>query len=293
MRAPTWLLAVLPPFFWAGNVVLGRAFHAEISPFALSFWRWLLALLILLPFAAGALRSQRALVRSHWPILTLLALLAISGYNTFLYVGLQTATATNGVLLTSSIPVLIVGLSFLLLRQGINGSQGLGILLSLVGVLVIVAQGEPARLAHLVLNGGDLWILAAALSWALYSVCLRWRPPGMDPLAFLAVLMVLGLIPLLPLYLWDLAQGHRVALNLVNLSAIGYVAAFPSVLAYVCWNRAVVELGASRTGQFIHLMPVFGSLLAMLLLGEQLAGFHAVGIGLIISGIWFATGRQR
>lgn len=289
MRRPTWLFALLPPLFWAGNVVLGRALHADIPPLALSFWRWLLALAILLPFSAGALRRQWPLWRRHWPILGLLALPAVSGYNSFVYLGLQTTTATNGVLLTSSIPVLIVLLSFLLLRQRIDGWQVVGILLSLLGVLVIVTQGEPGRLARLRLNSGDLWILAAALSWAVYSVCLRWRPVGLDALAFLTLLIIFGLIPLLPLALWEHAQGHRCEPSLANLSAIGYVAVFPSLLAYVLWNRAVAELGANRTGQFIHLIPVFGALLAMLFLGERLAGFHAAGIGLIVTGIWFAT----
>jgi len=104
--------------------------------------------------------------------------------------------------------------------------------------------------------------------------------------------MIFGLVPLLPLYLWELAQGRSFDPNLVNLAAIGYVALFPSVIAYIAWNRAVSELGANRTGLFIHLIPVFGALLAMLLLGERLAGFHAFGIAFIISGIWLATGRR-
>ncbi|NEX20884.1 DMT family transporter [Thiorhodococcus mannitoliphagus] len=292
MAAPSWLLAALPPLFWAGNVVLGRALHAELPPLALAFWRWLFAALILLPFAIGALRTQWPILRRHWRMLSLLALLGISGYNTFLYLGLQTTTATNGVLLTSTCPVLIVVFSFLLLRQGIRVSQAFGILLSLLGVVLILTQGNPARLVHLRLDQGDAWILVAALTWALYSVSLRWRPAGLDPLAFLVAIMILGVIPLLPLYLWELSQGYRIQLSLVNLAAIGYVALFPSVLAYVFWNRAVAELGPNRTGLFIHLIPAFGALLAMLLLGEQLGGFHAAGIALILAGIWFATPRR-
>ncbi|MBK1722942.1 DMT family transporter [Thiocystis violacea] len=292
MTLPSWLFALLPPLFWAGNVVLGRALHAELPPLALAFWRWLLALMILLPFAARTLRGQWPILRRSWPILSLLALLGVSGYNTFLYVGLQTTTATNAVLLTSTIPVLILGLSFLMLRQGIGRSHVLGILLSLLGVVVIMTQGATARLFHLVLAPGDLWILAAAAMWALYSVCLRWRPPDLSPLAFLAAIMILGLIPLLPLYLWELSQGRRLDPDLLNLAAIGYVALFPSVIAYIAWNRAVAVLGANRTGLFIHLIPVFGALLAMLLLGERLFWFHALGSGLIVAGIWLTARRH-
>ena len=162
-------------------------------------------------------------------------------------------------------------------------------MLSLAGVAVIVARGDAQALAALRLNSGDLWVLGAVASWALYSVCLRWRPAGLDPLALLAVTMVIGLVPLLPLYLWELRQGLGFEVNAVTLGAIGYVALFPSVLAYVIWNRAVAQLGADRTGQLLHLMPAFGAVLAMPLLGERMHGFHLAGAGLIAAGIALAT----
>jgi drug/metabolite transporter (DMT)-like permease len=161
----------------------------------------------------------------------------------------------------------------------------------LAGVVVIATEGRPQLLAGMTLNRGDLWILAAGLDWALYSVCLRWRPAELEPLTFLAAIMGIGLIPLSGLYAWDLALGHRFALSATNLGAIGYVALFPSVLAYIFWNRAVHEMGANRTGQYIHLMPAFGALLATLLLGERLLWFHAAGGGLIALGIVLATVR--
>ena len=136
-------------------------------------------------------------------------------------------------------------------------------------------------------------ILAAGLDWALYSVLLRWRPAELEPLVFLTATVALGCVPLTGLYLWDLTQGHGFLLNPANLAALGYVALFPSVLAYVIWNRAVAELGANRTGQYIHLMPLFGALLAALLLGEQPGWFHAAGFGLIAGGLWLASGAAR
>ena len=279
------VLAALPPLFWAGNFVLGRALHTEIPPLALSFWRWFLALLILLPFAYPRLRRQWALLGRHWPLLTLFAVLGVTNYNTFAYIGLQSTTATNGVLLTSTTPLLILGLSWLLLGQRVQPAQGLGILLSLVGVLFIVAQGDAGRLAGLRPNRGDLWILAANLDWALYSVCLRWRPKDLDPLVFLTATVAIGCVPLAALYAWDLAMGRGFAIAPANLAGLGYVALFPSVLAYVIWNRAVADLGANRTGQYIHLVPVFGALLAVALLGERPEWFHGVGFVLIAAGI--------
>ena len=291
--SPIWLLAALPPLFWAGNFVLARALHMEITPIALSFWRWAIALLILLPFVYSGLWRQRSLLRRHWPVLTLFAVLGITNYNTFAYLGLQHTTATNGVLLSSVTPVVIVALSFLLFRVPLRGVQLLGILLSLAGVVLIATEGRPVMLARLELNRGDLWILAASLDWALYSVFLRWRPAGLEAKTFLAAIIAIGLLPLAVLYAWDLAAGHRFALNATNLAAIGYVALFPSVLAYVFWNRAVAEMGPNRTGQYLHLMPAFGAGLAILLLGERLQGFHLVGAVMIAVGIVLATVTKR
>jgi len=292
--SPIWLLAALPPLFWAGNFVLARALHMEITPIALSFWRWAIALLILLPFVYSGLWRQRRLLLRHWPVLTLFAVLGVTNYNTFAYLGLQHTTATNGVLLSSVTPVVIVALSFLLFRVPLRGVQLLGILLSLAGVVLIATEGRPVMLARLELNRGDLWILAASLDWALYSVFLRWRPAGLEAKTFLAAIIAIGLLPLAVLYAWDLAAGHRFALNATNLAAIGYVALFPSVLAYVFWNRAVAEMGPNRTGQYLHLMPAFGAALAILLLGERLQAFHLVGAVMIAAGIVLATvGKER
>lgn len=283
----------LAPLFWSGNFVLGRALHDSIPPIALSFWRWAVALMILLPFVVPRARDLALAVRRHWVILTLLGVLGVTNFNTFVYLGLQTTTATNAVLLVSTTPVLILILSFLLLGQAVRPLQGVGVVLSLAGVGAIVAAGDPAALADLALNAGDLWIMGAVASWALYSVCLRWRPSGMDPLLFLTATIVTGLVPLLPLYLWDLTRGNTLSLDAVTIGAVGYVALFPSVLAYIFWNRGVAELGANRTGQFLHLMPVFGTLLSLLVLGERLALYHLVGIGLIAAGIVLAGGISR
>jgi drug/metabolite transporter (DMT)-like permease len=290
---PIWLLAALPPLFWAGNFVLARALHMEITPIALSFWRWAIALLILLPFVHSGLWQQRRLLLRNWPVLTLFAVLGVTNYNTFAYLGLQHTTATNGVLLSSVTPVVIVALSFLLFRVPLRGVQLFGILLSLAGVVLIATEGRPRMLVGLELNRGDLWILAASLDWALYSVFLRWRPAGLEPKTFLTAIIAIGLLPLAVLYAWDLAAGHRFAINATNLAAIGYVALFPSVLAYVFWHRAVAEMGPNRTGQYLHLMPAFGAALAIVLLGERLQAFHLVGAVMIAVGIVLATVNKR
>ena len=284
-----YVLLVLSTLFWSGNFVLGRAVHTVFSPFTLSFWRWAVALVILLPFVWNSLREQGPLLRRHGPILWLLAVLGVVNFNTFVYIGLQSTTATNAVIMLSVTPVLIVALSFLLLRQTVSGWQALGILVSLAGVLVIVAKGELHSLLAWRVNVGDLWVLAAVLSWALYSVCLRWRPAGLKPLNFQAATMILGIIILTPLYVWDLMHGKIIPVNTATVVSIGYLALLPSIVAYIFWNRAVAELGANRAGQFLHLMPAFGAVLSMIFLGERLYAFHAAGIALIAVGIYLAT----
>ena len=284
-----YVLLVLTTLFWSGNFVLGRAVHTVFTPFTLSFWRWAVALLILLPFVWSSLRQQGPLLRRHWPILLWLSLLGVVNFNTCVYIGLQTTTVTNAVIMLSITPVLIIALSFLLLRQTVTRWQMLGIALSLSGVLAIVSRGVPGNLLVQHVNSGDLWILAAVLSWALYSVCLRWRPPDLHPLNFQAITMIIGVIILTPFYSWDLTHDRFFLLNTATLASIFYLALFPSILAYIFWNRAVAELGANRAGQFLHLMPAFGAVLAMIFLGERLYAFHAAGIALIALGIWLAT----
>ena len=294
LRVSPYLLLILTTLFWSGNFVLGRAVREAVPPIALSFWRWAVALLILLPFVWPRLTAQWPLLKRHWRVLTGLALLGVANFNTFVYIGLQTTTATNALILISTAPVLIVALSFVALGLTVSRRQALGIALSLAGVLVIVTRGDLAVLLALQFNRGDAWVFAAVLSWALYSVYLKWRPAGIDPLAFLAATIGIGVLLLTPVYLWDIVvSGARLAINRVTVASVAYVAVFPSVLAYIFWNQAVAELGANRTGQFLHLMPAFGAILSVLFLGEKLYLFHLTGIGLIAVGIYLTTGQTN
>ncbi len=289
-----YLLLTLTALFWSGNFVLARAVHAEIPPLALSFWRWLLALLILLPLAGPRLWRQWPIARAAWRPLLLLAAFGVAAFNSFVYLGLQHTTATNAVLLQSAIPVLIIALSWLFLGQRLAALQFLGLLVSLLGVGVIVFHGDLQRLQLLGFNRGDLLVMAAVISWAVYSVLLRYRPAELSALAFLLAIVALGVLLISPFYLWELAAGKGFALTLPNLLSVGYVGIFPSVLAYIFWNYGVDRVGASKAGLFIHLMPVFGILLSVVFLGERIRFFHFVGIVLIFLGIyWVQRARAK
>ncbi len=287
-----YLLLVLTTLFWSGNFVLARFVRLDVPPIGLSFFRWAVAGLILLPFVWGRMRRDWPLVRRHIGLILVLAVLGVANFNTFVYLGLQSTTASNGVLLQSIMPLVILGLARLILGTSIRPTQVLGILVSLCGVITIVARGDLTTLAGLDINRGDLWILLAVLSWGLYSVGLKKLPPAIDPFAFLGYAIAIGASCILPFYLWEAAAGRTMSLDAVTLGSVGYVAIFPSLLAYLFWNHAVHRVGPERAGQFIHLMPVFGSLLAMLFLGEVLHPYHLAGIALVAAGIFLATSKR-
>ncbi|MEH6823195.1 MAG: DMT family transporter [Motiliproteus sp.] len=292
MRFVPHLLLVLTTLFWAGNFVVARAMHLSLPPLSLSFWRWLLALVVLLPWVAPRLYAERALLLKHWKILLLLSVLGVVNFNTFIYLGLQYTTATNATLLQSIVPSVVMLLAVLFLGQAINRLQAAGLALSLLGVVCIVLRGDLTQLLQLQLNRGDLWVLTGMFSWSLYTVALNWRPVALTKTALLGSTVLVGCLVLLPFYLWELGQGLRIALVADNLMVLGYVAVFPSVLAYFFWNYGVAKLGAPSAGLFIYLMPVFGTLLSMLFLGEQPELFHLYGFALVLTGMLLAT-RSR
>ncbi|WP_018605003.1 DMT family transporter [Uliginosibacterium gangwonense] len=284
-----YLLLVLTALFWSGNWVVGRGFRGEVPPVALAFWRWMLAFACTLPYAWPHRREAWPLLRQHWPILSLLALLGITGYNTLAYFGLQYTTATNGVLLNSFIPIVIIGLSVVFFGRRLHRQEVCGVGVSLIGVTIIVAHGELARLLQLSFNPGDLWIMVSVFVWAAYTLLLQYRPAGMAPMLLLAMLTLLGVLGLLPFYVWELGQDRHIHYSLAAFAGIAYTGIFPAFLGYVFWNKAVAQVGGARAGLFIHLMPVATPLLSALFLGESPQLYHLAGMLLIISGIVLST----
>jgi drug/metabolite transporter (DMT)-like permease len=286
-----YLLLTLANLFWAGNWVTSRAFRGELPPVALSFWRWMVALLCLLTISLPHVRRDWPQLRAAWPWLLFFGALGTGGYNVLVYGGLQYTTAINGTLLNSFIPIMIVLISWLLQGRRLHGREAAGILVSFIGVLGIVAHGELQRLRDLTLNVGDVWILASVLAWSAYTLLLSHRPK-VHPLAFLTAISITGLLFLVPFYLWEMAQGRHIIATPGSLAAIVYTGVGPAFLGYILWNRGVAEVGATRAGLFMHLVPAFGIVLSMIFLDEKPALYHAVGIGLILTGIWLNT-RHR
>ena len=284
-RFSPYLLLVLTTLFWAGNFNLARAIHADVPPLGLSFWRWTVAALLLLPFAWNSMRATLPLAREHWRLVLALAVLGIAGFNSLVYVGLQTTTATNGVLLQSVTPITMILLAGLVLHEKSTLAQWLGIGISLVGVLVIITKADWQVLQQLAFNRGDMWIVLATLDWSLYTVLLRKLPQDLRGMPILGFTITLGALAILPLYMYESLTFQTMPVTLVSVASIAYVAVFPSLLSYMFWNHATQKLGVNRTGQFSHLMPVFGILLATLLLGERLQFYHAVGMIFVTAGL--------
>ncbi|MCB4821512.1 DMT family transporter [Roseicella aerolata] len=287
-----WLLMMFPALFWSGNAIVGRAVAGEVPPIALAFWRWVVGAAIVLPFAWRHLQADLPAMRRHWRVMLALSVLGVAVFNTCLYIAAQTTTALNIVMLQTAMPVLIVLASFLMFREGVSARQGIGIAVSLAGALVLITHGDPAVLARLALNRGDVWMLAGIASYAAYTALLRQRP-AVHGLSFVAATFVTGAALLLPFHVAETLAGRPLPLTAPALLAILYVAVFASVLAYLCYNRVVALVGANTAGLAVPLVPVFGTILAILLLGERPRAYHAIGIGLIAAGIWLAQRRAR
>jgi len=284
-HASPYLLLSLTPLFWACNWVVGRSLHHDIPPMGMTFFRWLFAVLILAPFAWPHLKRDLPIVRRHWRSLVALGAVGIGTHNALAYLGLNYTTATNGVILNSFIPVMIVTIAWIFLRERLAPVQIAGVAISLGGVLAILSQGSLALLAAFRLNVGDLFVILSMLMWSVYTIALRWRPAGLHPLSFLFVLAVVGDACMLPLWLGEMALGRFIVWTPSGVAALCTVALLSSVLAYIFWNRGVSEVGGAVAGLFVHLMPVYGVILAWIFLGETLGAYHVVGILLILAGI--------
>ena len=283
-----YLLLSLTSLFWAGNTVLGRFVVGHVPPITLAFIRWGGAFLILLPFAARHLARDWPVIRKHAGLMALLALTGISTYNTMAYYGLQYTTAINGLLLQSIGPLCVALWTFALFGDRLTLRQAGGICVSLTGVIVIICHGSLAALIGINFNQGDLWFIVALLIYGFYTAMLRKRP-RMHPLSFLAAIMGIGALLLVPAMAVELATGHILVLDRESLLSFVYVCIFPSLLGYLFLNRGIELIGANRAAPFMHLAPVFGSVMAIVFLGEQFQLYHAVGYGLVFAGITVAT----
>jgi drug/metabolite transporter (DMT)-like permease len=293
--APNWAAPValsLAALFWSGNFIAGRALRDDIDPVTLNTLRWVLACVLFMPFAGPACLRHAAAIRRHWRWLLALGATGIAGFHTTVYVALTQTTATNALLVLALAPVGIVIGSALLGASRPSRVQWAGSAVSLVGAAVLITRADPEVLRALTINRGDLWMLAAVVIWAAYTLLLKRRPADLAPTVTLAASMVIGAALMLPVAILTLPTAHLVASPGV-LGALAYIVIFPSVLAFWLWGYGVARMGPERAGQFVHLMPVFGPVLAMAILGERVAAAQVLGAVVIFVGIALVIRRRR
>ncbi|WP_040789248.1 DMT family transporter [Neomegalonema perideroedes] len=287
------LLLVITMLLWGGNSVVGRAVREDIPPVTLAFWRWTIAAAVVAPFVWRQFIKDLPALKAGWKETLLLGLTGVALFNTFLYEGLRHTTAINTLTLQSAIPALVLVIGALIFREKIPGRIWGGVLLSMLGVLVIATHGEIGRLTHLGFGIGEVWMLAAVAVYALYTAALRLRPKNAHPMSFLLATFLIGVIFLAPFYLWERGARGGVDLTPTTLAAFLYVGLFPSLIAYIAFNRAVEAIGAPAASPYLHLTPLFGILLAMVFLGERPEAYHFIGGAFIAAGIFWATRKVR
>jgi drug/metabolite transporter (DMT)-like permease len=283
-----YLLLCIAALCWAGNAIVGRLAAGHIPPVTLSFLRWALAFLVVLPFAWKHLvRDWRAL-RGGLGIMIVISVTGIGAFNTLQYWALEYTQALNTLLLQSAGPLIVAIWSLILLGVRITLAQAFGIVLSLIGVLVILLHGDLTTLTSVEFNKGDIIFMVALVFFGFYSV-MTLKRPAIHGLTFAAFTFGCGAACLIPLVIWEVASRPVMALNVSNLLSVLYVAVFPSTVAYLCWNRGIHLIGANRAAPFFHMVPLFGSAMAMVFLGERPRLFHVVGFALVLTGVFVAS----
>ncbi|WP_027523164.1 DMT family transporter [Bradyrhizobium sp. Ec3.3] len=286
-----YLLLSITALCWAGNAIVGRLAAGHIPPVTLSFLRWLFAFLLVLPFAWTHLVKDWPAIRRKLGLMIVLSITGIGAFNTLQYWALEHTQALNTLLLQSAAPLVVALWSLIILGVRLTAMQALGVLLSLCGVLTILLHGDLTTLSNIEFNKGDLIFMVALVIFALYSV-LTLKRPAIHGLSFLAFTFGCGAACLMPLEIWELSARPVMKLDLPNILTLVYVAVFPSTLAYLCFNRGVALIGANRAAPFFHVVPVFGSIMAIIFLGELPQAFHFIGFALVLSGVFVASRKQ-
>jgi len=285
-----YLLLSLTSLFWAGNIVLARHVGDHVPPITLTTIRWFGVFLILLPFAWPHLKRDWPVLRAHLPLMLFLSAIGFAFNNAISYWAMQYTEALNALLIQSSGPLFVALWSLILFGVRLTGAQLAGIAISLIGVLTIILRGDFAALASIAFNKGDVMFAASLVSFALYSALIPRRPVT-HQLSLISFTTLCGALMLLPFSVWEYSTGAVLKFDFLTLATLGYMLIFPSTLAYLFFNRGIALIGPNRAAPFFHLVPVFGSAMAILLLGEQPRLFHLVGYALVLAGVVIASRR--
>jgi len=289
-----FIFLILATLFWSGNFIVGKAATLfEIPPFSLNFYRWTFAWLILAPFTLKEIIQKKNHILQNIKLILVLGITSITIFNSIVYYSLNFTQVISGVLMISTIPVMIIFFSWIFKIEKTNIYQILGVVLSLIGVAIIVTKADLDLLINLDFNKGDLWMVVAMFSWAMYSALLRKRKFELSQLSLLEVIISAGLILLVPAYLIEMYLGFKLNVNLPFILTLSYVVLFPGLASFICWIKGIAIIGSNRSGIFLHLMPIFSTLLAILIFKEKFMNFHLFGALFIISGIFLSSKKVK
>ncbi len=285
-----YVFLILATLFWSGNFIVGKAASLfEIPPFTLNFYRWTFAWIILAPFTLQEIIQKKKQILQDIKLILILGITSITIFNSIVYYSLNFTQVISGVLMISTIPVMIIFFSSIFKTEKTNIFQILGVIFSLLGVAIIVTQADLDILLNLNFNKGDLWMVVAMFSWAIYSALLRKKKFELSQTSLLEVIISAGLIFLLPAYIIEMALGYRLNIDLPFVLTLTYVVLFPGLASFICWIKGIAIIGSNRSGIFLHLMPIFSTLLAILIFEEKFMNFHLFGALFIIGGIFLSS----
>ena len=281
-----YIFLIFATLFWSGNFIVGKAASLfEIPPFTLNFYRWTFAWLILAPFTLKEIFKKKEYILKNLKLILILGITSITIFNSIVYYSLNFTQVINGVLMISTIPVMIIFFSWIFKIEKTNFYQILGVIFSLFGVAIIVTKADLDKLLNLNFNKGDLWMVVAMLSWAMYSALLRKRKFELSQISLLQTIISAGLVLLLPAYLIEMSLGYRLNIHLPFILTLSYVVLFPGLASFFFWIKGISIIGSNRSGIFLHLMPIFSTLMAIQIFKEKFMTFHFIGAVLIITGV--------
>ena len=288
-----YIFLFLAVLFWSGNFLVGKyASYHQIPPFSLNFYRWLFAWLILIPFTYNEIILNKNYIINNYKFFILLGITSVTVFNSIVYYSLNFTQVISGVLMISTIPVMIMFISSILNIERANKFQLAGVVLSFLGVITVITKANFDVLRNLNFNKGDLTMVIAMLSWATYSALLKVKKQDVSQLCLLQIIISFGLLFLIPVYIVELILGYRIEINLPFTLTLAYVVLFPGLLSFICWIKGISMIGPNRSGIFLHLMPILSAIMAMIIFDEKFMFFHALGALFILSGILISNKKM-
>ena len=289
-----YIFLLLAALFWSGNFIVGKAASLfEIPPFTLNFYRWIFAWLILAPFTLKEIFEKKKYILENIKLIMVLGITSITLFNSIVYYSLNFTNVISGVLMISTIPVMIIFFSWIFKIEKTNIYQISGVFFSLLGVVIIITKAKLSLLLNLDFNKGDIWMVVAMFSWAIYSALLKKKKHELSQISLLQVIITMGLIFLLPIYIVEMKMGYIASLNIPFVLTLTYVVLFPGLASFIFWIKGISIIGSNRSGIFLHLMPIFSTILAIIIFKEEFMVYHLIGAILIITGIILSSRKNK